>query len=84
MHVQRHSFNVTFTLKSVVESIAAHITGTLEAEILLMLRDGHTGYRRNRTLKIITAGVKLTACKETKNTFEINKKNNMEKQITFN
>lgn len=47
MHVQRHSFKVTFTLRSVVKSIKRHITGRSKVEILLMLTEGHTSYTQN-------------------------------------
>lgn len=44
MHVQRHSFKVTFTPRSAVKSIRSHISGRSEVEILLMFADGHTSY----------------------------------------
>lgn len=60
MHVQRHSFKVTFTLRSVVKSIRPHITSRAKVEILLMLTEGHTSYTHN--MKIISAGDKLIVC----------------------
>lgn len=61
LHVQRHSFKVTFTLCSVVKSIRPHITSRSKVEILLMFTKGHTSYRQN--MKIISTGDKLILCK---------------------
>ena len=48
MHVQRHSSEMTFTLRSAVKSIRAHITGRPKVEILLMLTGGHTDYMKKQ------------------------------------
>lgn len=56
MHVQRHSFKVTFTLRSVVKCIRPHITSRSKVELLLMLTEGHTSYSQN--IKIISTGDK--------------------------
>ncbi len=59
MDVQRHSFKVTFTLRSVVKSIRPHITSRSKVEILLMLTEGHTSYTQNMDLS--NTGNKLIA-----------------------
>lgn len=40
---------MTFTLRSAVKSIRAHITGRPKVEILLMLTGGHTDYMKKKT-----------------------------------
>lgn len=47
------TLNVTFTPKSVVKSIGANVTGNIQV-YTLKLKDGHTGYRRKKYMKIIT------------------------------
>lgn len=62
LHVQRHSFKVTFTLKPAVISIRPHITGRSKVEVLLMLTEGHTSDRQNT--KIITERPRVKTTKQ--------------------